>query len=405
MACVSVIVTVYNGAAFVAAALDSALAQTHPEVEILVIDDGSTDDSARVLERFAARVTLMRQANAGVCTTRNRALRMARGPYVAFLDYDDLWEPNFLARLVARLDGLDDSVAGVVGGWKDVDRDNVEIPGARETRPGVFGLRELAPAVCFPNGAVVLRLCAVRDAGGYDPAAEIAEDWDLWFRIALSGATFVGVDELLWRRRVHQRNISGNLDRMRADVLRMLARNFSHPGVPEQIRALRPVAYRAFLHSHVLRLFRAGSIAAGERAFRDMVHACPEILRDEDLYWATVCADQPPAQRGTRHGLDLDAGARRIGGALAATYAEPALPDRTLRSGQAYGQAYRALAQLAYGQRRMGAARGYAIRALRADRELWRDRRLVGLVLKSLAGGRLVSAARGWRRTALRPRS
>jgi len=102
---VSVIVPAYNAGAHIVETLESALAQTHPRCEVIVVDDGSTDDTWERIAPFAGRVRLLRQANAGGGASRNAGLRVAAGDYIAFLDHDDLWHPEKLAvqlRVAAR---------------------------------------------------------------------------------------------------------------------------------------------------------------------------------------------------------------------------------------------------------------------------------------------------------------
>jgi glycosyltransferase involved in cell wall biosynthesis len=115
---VSIVVPCYNAAAWVDAALESALAQTHPRVEIIVVDDGSTDETWRHLERFRDRgVRTIRQNNGGASSTRNRALALASGDYIQYLDADDLLAPDKIARQLARLAaGPDGAIASAAWG-------------------------------------------------------------------------------------------------------------------------------------------------------------------------------------------------------------------------------------------------------------------------------------------------
>ena len=103
---VTAIIPAYNMEAFLGRALESALAQTYPNLEILVVDDGSTDQTRASAERFAARdprVRVVSVPNGGVAAARNLGTRMARTPYVAYLDADDLWHPEKIARQVAEM--------------------------------------------------------------------------------------------------------------------------------------------------------------------------------------------------------------------------------------------------------------------------------------------------------------
>src|SRR5262245_45598755 len=120
---VSIITPCYNGAKFIGETLRSAVRQSRPAIEILVVDDGSTDDSAVIAESVDAPVRVMRQANRGESNARNRALAEARGTHVLFLDADDLLEPDALAHLTAAVEGRPGVVALMGCGWFTGDPD------------------------------------------------------------------------------------------------------------------------------------------------------------------------------------------------------------------------------------------------------------------------------------------
>jgi len=108
---VSVIIPAYNATAFLGETLDSVLAQTYPNLEIIVVDDGSTDDTPDLLGSYGDRIRVLRQANSGQATARNHGAREAHGELLAFLDSDDLWDPDKIARQVELLDRFPTALA------------------------------------------------------------------------------------------------------------------------------------------------------------------------------------------------------------------------------------------------------------------------------------------------------
>ncbi|HEV2733457.1 MAG TPA: glycosyltransferase family A protein, partial [Longimicrobiaceae bacterium] len=195
---VSVIVPVYNTAEFVADALDSILAQTRSDYEILVVNDGSPDTELleRVLEPYAGRIRYLRQENAGVSTARNHALGVARGRYVAMLDSDDRWHPEYLASQVAVLEA-DPSVHVVYP-------DAIRFGGGPEQRyseqyplGGDITFARVLARECQVYGGVTARVDAIVAAGMYDPELRLAEDFELWLRILHRGGRIVYNDRVL----------------------------------------------------------------------------------------------------------------------------------------------------------------------------------------------------------------
>lgn len=185
---VSVIIPAWNRAGTILEAIHSVLSQTFVSLEVIVVDDGSTDGTAAaVRERHGAdpRVVLLSQANQGPAAARNAGIGRARGELIAFLDSDDLWDPEKLAAQVGHLDAH--PVAGLT--FCDARVQDERGPQARtrfESKGfgGDCSLRGLVEArfpLCTPS--VLIRREALADAGGFDASFPCAEDWDLWIRL------------------------------------------------------------------------------------------------------------------------------------------------------------------------------------------------------------------------------
>ncbi len=180
---VSVVIPTYNCGPYVAEAVESVLAQTRPAAEVLVVDDGSTDDTAGRLARFAAPVRVIRKENGGVSTARNRGVEEATGDLVAFLDADDAWHPRKLEVQLAALAGRPDLglLGTVVYDWPGPHPDLP--PGS----PAVEDVRadDLIVRNCMVTSTIVARTDVLRAAGPFDTNLRGPEDHDLWIRVAL----------------------------------------------------------------------------------------------------------------------------------------------------------------------------------------------------------------------------
>lgn len=207
---VSVLIPVYKGAAFVAQAIESALAQTYEDVELVIVNDGSPDDSRRVIEPYVSspKVKYVEKPNGGVASARNAGLRSATGTYVGFLDQDDVWYPSKLSRQVAVLDRRP-NVALVHSDVTYVDADGNQLPRdpyfPAKVEGSCFARFFMANPVMTCTALV--RRSVIDAAGGFDEAIRFSDDYDLWLRIARHHE-IAYVDEPLAMYRLHGQNES-----------------------------------------------------------------------------------------------------------------------------------------------------------------------------------------------------
>lgn len=195
---VSVIIPTYNRGAWVAEAVDSVLAQTHVSVEVIVVDDGSTDDTPAVLAGYGDRIRVIRQANAGVSAARNAGMAAARGEWIGFLDSDDTWLPEKLERQWADLAAYPEAVGHAVDvalcGTAGREMSLWDGRGmAEEFEKSPLRTRALDDVlqVAFYTQAVLLKREVVARVGGFKEGMQIHEDIDFLARVALAGAFVV----------------------------------------------------------------------------------------------------------------------------------------------------------------------------------------------------------------------
>ncbi len=222
---VSVIIPAFNAASCIRRAVDGVLSQTWRELEIIVVDDGSTDETLEVMAAYGAQVRVLSQANGGPSVARNRGLIEARGRYVAFLDADDYWRPEKLARQVALLDaqpatGFCSTATSVVDPQGEAVRD---WPCCHE-EPLLETLFIHSAAVSGSTSGVLARRELLLEVGGFDECLRGFEDPDLWIRLAARTA-YACIPEVLTVVVRTPGSVSGDLSAMCAATLASFRKN------------------------------------------------------------------------------------------------------------------------------------------------------------------------------------
>ena len=233
---VSVVIPAYNKASTIAPAIESVLRQTVQAVEVIVVDDGSSDETRQRVRRFGDRVRYLRQERSGVSAARNLGIREARGEWVAFLDGDDLWLPRKLERqleVLSREPSLDAVQCSV-----HLVNDRLEVV---DSRPCASAQDTMLDFLLFRNlpgfGSTLLaRKRCLEAMGGFGTDLVILEDWDLACRLARTGS-LRSVPEFLVLYRQHPGNRSRVVEIHEEPGFRSLGRLFADPALPAAIRA------------------------------------------------------------------------------------------------------------------------------------------------------------------------
>ena len=181
---VSVVIPTYNRGPLVLEAVESVLAQTVPPLEIIVVDDGSNDDTRDRLRRYMTRIMYCHQTNQGVSVARNQGIRKARGEFIAFLDSDDVWHPRKLELQLQVFEERPD--LGLLGaGAMDWPAQSFpEITDDPHGRVSLVSWDQLVVRNRLGTSSVMVRTAVLRAAGEFDPVMQSSEDRDLWLRIA-----------------------------------------------------------------------------------------------------------------------------------------------------------------------------------------------------------------------------
>jgi glycosyltransferase involved in cell wall biosynthesis len=205
---VSVIIPTYNNAKYLGEALDSVLAQTYPKLEIIVINDGSWDNTKEIIQPYLNRIGYIEQDNGGPAVARNNGLRRAQGEYIAFLDADDIWTSDKLQEQM-KMFSLYPDVALVYSRWVNFNNvSNQEWP--KKVHSGMVFEKLLADDFILLS-SIVAKTAVIKRIRGFDETLFTAEDTNLYLKITRDYQVF-GCDKVLVRRRKHANNLSERVD-------------------------------------------------------------------------------------------------------------------------------------------------------------------------------------------------
>lgn len=252
---ISVIMPCYNASRFLRSSVNSVMEQSYSSVELIVVDDGSTDNSLTMLEELAEqhdqRITVLRQKNQGPYAARNRGLRHARGQFIAFLDADDLWENDCLEKLQRALKRSGAELAYC--GWQNIGEGG---PGKRPHIPPDYENGDTAALFLrgcpWPIHACLVRRELVAQVGGFSERYGTSLDYDFWLRISAITHNFILVPEVLAYYRWHGAGqISSNRWRQVVNSWRVRQEFVRHH--PEQVSHLHRRDLRERIDGHLLR--------------------------------------------------------------------------------------------------------------------------------------------------------
>jgi ribosomal protein S7 len=289
MAKVSVIVPTYNRADLIPYTINSVLSQTMSDWELIVVDDGSTDDTAAVVKRYQDdRVRYIRQENAGVSAARNRGVAHATGEYLCFLDSDDELMPQKLAQQTAYLDAHP-SIGLVASGHLLIDREGQPLaqtlPWLSYPRLDLDTLVLTCPIVLH---AVLLRKAWFARVGGFATNLSGAADHDLWLRLAYAGCIMEWTREVLCRYRLHGSNMIGDASKQEADHLAQLDLFYSQPALTEEVRTQRSEAYALTYLAGAARKYGTGQSQAASQSLERAIALSPDLIEGEYPFLASA---------------------------------------------------------------------------------------------------------------------
>ncbi len=282
---VSVIVPAYNVSKYIPEALASLEKQTFSDFEVLVVDDGSTDDTVAVVQKFCQRdnrFSLLQKPNGGLSSARNYGIRHAKGEYIALLDGDDIYHRDKIATHVARL--YDKPDVGVVYSASRTIRDDgkptfISLSGKPVHSNPLLAL--LCKNFVGHGSNAVFRRCLIDEVGGFDENLRSWEDVDLWLRIAaMQKWRFFREKRVLCYYRVRPSGLSFNLVQMRNSGTIVIETAYQRS--PELIKPMLPTVY-AYMYRYLSRLCLQGGDMQTARDFIDQA-----LVYDSSIFYRDI---------------------------------------------------------------------------------------------------------------------
>ncbi len=220
---VSVIIPTYNRSHYLPEAIESVLNQTYKDFEIIVVDDGSTDDTRDAAKKYKEKVRYIYQKNSGLPSALNTGIESSKGAYIAFLDDDDIWKESMLQRTVETLEKTREDVGATYVDcryFKDSDKNKLIDKEMKHYSGDIF--EKLLQNNFIPVNTVLVKRVCIEKVGCFDETLPGYRDWDLLLRIAFAGFKFEFIDEPLALIRVHDANMSSQLLRLKRGALKVI---------------------------------------------------------------------------------------------------------------------------------------------------------------------------------------
>lgn len=386
---VSVVVPNYNHGRYLGDAIESILAQTYRQYEIIVVDDGSTDNSRKVAAEYGDQIRYIYKDNAGLSAARNTGLRHAQGEFIALLDADDMYEPDFMERLVHIL-SANDNVDGVYCGYRFVDQYGVALPQAETRVIPSEQLYEVMKRGNFwvPESVMMRRSCYIT-AGPYDESLRACEDWDIWLRI-LAKHSVMGIADILTRHRILPNSMSSDPTRMVQNRLAVTRNHFgtlSQPTVQAGDK-ISEIYGQAYLVSSIEYL-QFGDVEKAFFYFKQAAEASPCLLNKAGTFYELGCGSQPKGGRGDLMNIDLESNGNQLLDFLSRLFDESNELEGVDQE-KVVGLAQYTLGVIGYNSGRNKQARRYFHQAIKHDKNLLTSADYGRLYLRTLINPSLI---------------
>jgi glycosyltransferase involved in cell wall biosynthesis len=387
---VSVIIPVYNQANFLDAAIQSVVAQTYHDYEIIVVNDGSTDRTDEVAKQYQEKIRYINQENQGLAGARNTGINASKGEYVALLDSDDLWDSSFLRLMMDWVDKVPDATVYYCG-IRYIDEAGKELPqrGGLSVNPEMDLFQQVLRSNFIIPSTVIMKKKAIMDMGLFDIHFRRLQDLELWIRLLKKNHKFAALEnQYLVRYRIHGKNLSVDSFGGQLAAKEVIEKHFGLDdgeceNWSDQKRLAYGGLYRYMLLTNIQRL--------GDWDHAELLHKAilsdPGICSDIDFFYELALGRQPLGLRGSKQELELTKNAAEIENLLLNVLHSKPVEKLIGWTNMIHGTAYKAIGLAAYNTDQFQLCRKYLITAIKHQPALlFKEKWVLGNILKSFLG-------------------
>ena len=383
---VSVVIPAYNQAQYLFGAIESVLTQKYKEYEIIVVDDGSTDNTPTVAKQFSDIIRYIHQENQGLAGARNTGIQVAKGELISLLDADDQWLPDYLQTMVALVNQQPEAAVYYCCA-QSMDAEGNDLPqvfGGPNVPPDKMYETLLRADFLIPS-TIMLRKSVVKAAGLFDPTFRRLQDGELWIRLLKKDFRFIGIPDVLVRYRIHSTSLSNDPSGGQQAMMALAIKHFGpDDGQPQTWSNDKQRAYGGVYRYHVLTSVQhQNDWKAASSFLRQGLQADPTLSTDLDLFYDLAHGNQPVGYRGTSFRVDLEHNASNITMMLEDVFSSSGALELKIMRRRTYGTANYALGLVAYNFDNRTLSRRFLLNALLYRPDLWSHSRVVGNFSKS----------------------
>lgn len=383
---VSVVIPAYNQAQYLYGAIESVLAQTYNNYEIIVIDDGSTDTTPTVANQFSDVIRYIHQENQGLAGARNTGILVAKGELIGLLDADDQWLPDYLKTMVAHANHHSEAAVYYCCA-QCMDSEGNDLPqvfGGPLIPPDMMYEKLLRADFLIPS-TILMRKSVVKAAGLFDPTFRRLQDGELWIRLLKRKIRFFGLSDVLVRYRIHSTSLSNDPSGGQQAMMALAKKHFGpDDGHPQSWSADKRRAYGGVYRYNVLTSVQRQSDWKTAGSFLQCgLQADPTLSTDLDLFYDLAHGNQPVGYRGTPYRVDLKHNANNITRMLEDVFNSSGALGLEKICRRTFGTANYGLGLVAYNFNDRMLSRRFLMKALFNRPDLWGERRVVGNLLKT----------------------